>query len=69
MDRIDDKVSVIRSSAKRLRLSCLTTGAYDVLLEAQRTSPSYDDFLISLLDAEVKCREERQRAMRPNSDS
>jgi DNA replication protein DnaC len=64
MDRIDDKVSVIRSSAKRLRLSCLTTGAYDVLLEAQRTSPSYDDFLISVLDAEVKCREERQRAMR-----
>lgn len=64
MEQLVDKVSAIRSSAKRLRLSCLTMNTTDVLLKAQQTSPSYDDFLIDVLNAEVRSREEKQLQQR-----
>ena len=47
-----------------MRLSCLTMNTADVLLKAQRECPSYDDFLLEVLNAEVKSREEKQLQMR-----
>ena len=64
MEQTIDKVTAIRSGAKRLRLSCLTMNTADVLLKAQRECPSYDDFLLEVLNAEVKSREEKQLQMR-----
>lgn len=64
MEQTIDKMSAIRGSAKRLRLSCLTADVAGVLLKAQQESPSYDDFLLAVLDAEVKSREEKQLQMR-----
>ena len=64
MEQTIDKVTAIRSGAKRLRLSCLTMNTADVLLKAQRECPSYDDFLLDVLNAEVKSREEKQLQMR-----
>ena len=64
MEQLTDKVTAIRASAKRLRLSCLMSTATEMLLQAQKESPSYDDFLLSVLNAEVKSREEKQQALR-----
>lgn len=64
MEQTIDKMSAIRGSAKRLRLSCLTADVAGVLLKAQQESPSYDDSLLAVLDAEVKSREEKQLQMR-----
>lgn len=64
MERIESKSTIVRSNAKRLRLSWLTTNASDVLLKAQKVSPSYDDFLNEILEHEVSGREERQRLKR-----
>jgi len=59
-----DKLTTIRGYAKRLRLSALTINAQDILLRAQKESPSYDDFLSLVLELEVKGREEKQRLLR-----
>lgn len=64
MEHIADKLTAIRSCAKRLRLSCLTMNTSEVLLKARQESPSYDDFLLDVLNAEVKSREEKQLLMR-----
>ena len=64
MDLIDNKVTTIRSYAKRLKLSWLSLNATDMLLRAQKESPSYDDFLNDFLAQEVAGREERQRQKR-----
>lgn len=64
MEQLTDKVTAIRASAKRLRLSCLMSTATDMLLQAQKESPSYDDFLLSVLSAEVRSREEKQQSLR-----
>lgn len=62
-----DKLTTIRGYAKRLRLSGLTVHAQDILLKAQKESPSYDDFLGLVLELEVKGREEKQRLLRYKS--
>lgn len=59
-----DKLTAIRSHAKRLRLSGLNAHAHELLVKAWKESPSYDDFLLAALELEVKGREERQRASR-----
>ena len=64
MEQTVDKLTAIRSGAKRLRLSCLTMNTADVLLKAQQESPSYDDFLLEVLNAEVRSREEKQLQVR-----
>ena len=64
MEQIVDKVTAIRACAKRLRLSCLMTNATEVLMQAQKESPSYDDLLLTVLEAEVKSREEKQLLQR-----
>ena len=64
MDLIDNKVTTIRSYAKRLKLSWLSLNATEMLLRAQKESPSYDDFLNDFLAQEVAGREERQRQKR-----
>ena len=61
---IADKTTAIRGYAKRLRLSGLTANAQDLLLKAQKESPSYDDFLSHILEMEIKSREEKQRLLR-----
>jgi len=63
-DMTPDKLTTIRGYAKRLRLSGLTINAQDILLKAQKESPSYDDFLTLVLESEVKAREEKQRLLR-----
>ena len=60
MEQLVDKVTAIRACAKRLRLSCLMTNVTEVLMQAQKESPSYDDLLLTVLEAEVKSREEKQ---------
>lgn len=64
MEQSSDKMIAIRGCAQRLRLSCLTMNYAEVLLKAQNESPSYDDFLLSVLNEEVKSREAKQRLMR-----
>lgn len=64
MEQLVDKVAAIRSSAKRLRLSCLTADTAELLRKARRECPSYDDFLLEVLDAEVRSREEKQLQLR-----
>ena len=54
MEQLVDKVTAIRACAKRLRLSCLMTNVTEVLMQAQKESPSYDDLLLTVLEAEVK---------------
>lgn len=61
---ITDKTTIIRGYAKRLKLSWLTASAQDILLKAQKESPSYDDFLSRVLEMEIKGREERQKILR-----
>ena len=63
-DMTPDKLTTIRGYAKRLRLSGLTVNAQDILLKAQKESPSYDDFLSLVLELEVQGREEKQRLLR-----
>lgn len=64
MERHEDKLINIKGYAKRLRLSWLYVNAQDLLLNAGSNTPSYDDFLSSLLVHEVESREERQRLKR-----
>jgi DNA replication protein DnaC len=64
MEHINNKVLSIRSYAKRLKLSWLSANVVDMLLEAGKTTPSYDDFLDNFLCQEVAGREERQRQKR-----
>lgn len=64
MEQGIDKIAAIRASAKRLRLSCLTSDAAGVLMRAQKESPSYDDLLLDVLNTEVKSREEKQLLQR-----
>lgn len=64
MEQLVDKVTAIRACAKRLRLSCLMTNVTEVLMLAQKESPSYDDLLLTVLEAEVKSREEKQLLQR-----
>ena len=52
-----EKMEIIRSQARRLRLSSLTANVSDVLLKAQRNIPSYDDFLSEVLQTEIDGRE------------
>ena len=61
---ITDKTTTIRGYAKRLRLSGLTANALDILLQAQKESPSYDDFLSRVLEMEIKGRDERLKLLR-----
>ena len=60
MEQLVDKVTAIRACAKRLCLSCLMTNVTEVLMLAPKESPSYDDLLLTVLEAEVKSREEKQ---------
>lgn len=64
MEQIDDKITVIRSHAVRLKLSWISSNASEALLKAGSESPSYDDFLCYLLSKEVEGREEKQRQKR-----
>ena len=64
MEHINNKVLSIRSYAKRLKLSWLSANVVDMLLEAGKTTPRYDDFLDNFLCQEVAGREERQRQKR-----
>lgn len=59
-----DKLSIIRSHARRLKLSWIGANAAEALVKAQGASPSYDDFLIDLLQAEVSTRELHQKILR-----
>lgn len=59
-----EKIDSIRSQARRLRLSSLTANVSEVLLKAQRDTPSYDDFLSEVLQAEIDGRDEKQAAIR-----
>ena len=59
-----NKVTAIRSYAKRLKLSWLSVNATELLVKAGNESPSYDDFLDYFLVQEVAGREERQRQKR-----
>ena len=64
MEQTTDKLTAIRSCARRLRLSSLTMNAAEELVRAQTSSPSYDDFLLNILRTEVEGREARQKALR-----
>ena len=64
MEKTTDKLAAIRSCARRLRLSGLTMNAAEWLVKAQTESPSYDDFLLGILQAEVEGREARQKVLR-----
>lgn len=59
-----EKIDIIRSQARRLRLSSLTANVPDVLLKAQRNTPSYDDFLSEVLQTEIDGRDEKQTVIR-----
>ncbi|WP_286849943.1 ATP-binding protein [Proteiniphilum sp. UBA5480] len=59
-----DKTTTIRGYAKRLRLPRLTANVQELLLKAQKESPSYDDFLGHILEMEIKSREEKQKFSR-----
>ena len=59
-----NKVTAIRSYAKRLKLSWLSVNVTELLVKAGKESPSYDDFLDYFLFQEVAGREERQRLKR-----
>lgn len=58
------KLTLIKAHAKRLRLSSLFANVSDVLIAAQKGTPSYDDFLCTVLEQEVQCRTEKQLAQR-----
>ena len=64
MNTITDKVLLIKSHSKRLKLSWLSTNVSDALLEATKETPSYDDFLCRILQHEVDGRDERLRQKR-----
>ena len=64
MEQTTDKLTAIRSCARRLRLSGLTMNAAEELVKAQRSLPSYDDFLLNILRTEVEGREARQKVLR-----
>lgn len=63
-DMTIDKTAGIQGYAKRLKLSELTANVQDILLKAQKESPSYDDFLSYILEMEIKSREQKQRLLR-----
>jgi len=58
------KLTLIKAQAKRLRLSSLFANASDILIAAQKSTPSYDDFLCNVLEQEVQCRTEKQLVQR-----
>ena len=60
----EDKLTVIRSCAKRLKLSWLMSNISDAVINAQKQSPSYDDFLLNILKEEVAGREYRLKLLR-----
>lgn len=64
MEEYTNKILLIKSYAKRLKLSWLGTNVSEMLLDAGTNSPSYDDFICNLLTHEVQGREERQRLKR-----
>jgi DNA replication protein DnaC len=64
MDQSEKKLASIRGYAKRLKLSWLSMNVTELLIYAQKKSPSYDDFLNHFLAYEVAGREERQRQKR-----
>ena len=59
-----EKIDIIRSQARRLRLSSLAANVSDILLKAQRTTPSYDDLLIEVLQMEIDGRDQKQVVIR-----
>ena len=59
-----DKLTAIRGCAKRLKLSWLMSNINDALIETQKQSPSYDDFLLHILNEEVAGREYRLKLLR-----
>ena len=63
-DMTIDKTAGIQGYAKRLKLSELTANVQNILLKAQKESPSYDDFLSYILEMEIKSREQKQRLLR-----
>jgi len=60
----NDKLTDIRSLAKRLKLSWLMSNINDAVINAQKQSPSYDDFLLNILKEEVASREYRLKQLR-----
>lgn len=59
-----DKLSIIRSHARRLKLSWIGVNVAETLVRAQSASPSYDDFFIDLMQSEVASREAHQKILR-----
>ena len=59
-----DKLSIIRSHARRLKLSWIGANVAETLVRAQSASPSYDDFLIDLMQSEVASREAHRKILR-----
>ena len=59
-----DKLSIIRSHARRLKLSWIVANVAETLVRAQSASPSYDDFLIDLMQSEVASREAHRKILR-----
>lgn len=59
-----EKIDIIRSQARRLRLSSLAANVADILLKAQRTTPSYDDLLTEVLQMEIDGRDQKQVVIR-----
>ena len=60
----NDKLTDIRSLASRLKLSWLMSNINDAVINAQKQSPSYDDFLLNILKEEVAGREYRLKQLR-----
>ncbi|MFA7493745.1 MAG: IS21-like element helper ATPase IstB [Proteiniphilum sp.] len=62
--RQDDKLAAIRGYAKRLKLTWLASNIDGAAIDAQKQSPSYDDFLLNILREEVAGREYRLKQLR-----
>lgn len=60
----NDKLIAIHSLAKRLKLSWLMSNISDAVINAQKQAPSYDDFLLNILNEEVAGREYRLKQLR-----
>lgn len=58
------KLSIIRSHARRLKLSWIGANVAETLVRAQSASPSYDDFLIDLMQSKVASREAHRKILR-----
>ena len=55
-----ETITKICSNAQKLRLSHITTNVNEMLDQAGKKMPSYDDFLLDILEGEIKIREEKQ---------